>query len=380
MPRVLVTGGEERAVLAAVRCLAAHGWEPTVAAHAVPAAAQWSRACAARVRVPDPAREPEAFVDALARALAAREHAVLLPGTDAALLAISAGRARLEPLARIGLPPEDVVRAAVDKAALAEAAAAAGLPGPEGAVCAGETEAVAAASALGYPVVAKPRRSTFRDGARVRQSGGRRVEDEAALRALLGGSRAEWVLQRAEPGALHSVSGVMAAGRLRAVAVSRYLRTWPVRSGNAAAAVTLAAPDALVAAVERLLAGLGWEGLFELELLRAPGGPWRPIDLNPRPFGSLALVVAAGAPLPALWCDRLVGREPAWASARPGVRYRWEDAELRHALWRARHGELRAAAAVLRPRRGTVHAHLRADDPAPFMARALYLASRTMRR
>jgi hypothetical protein len=87
----------------------------------------------------------------------------------------------------------------------------------------------------------------------------------------------------------------------------------------------------------------------------------------------MALAIAAGANLPAVWVRWLLGESPAWCEARPGVRFRWEDAELRHLLWQARRGDLRAALAVLRPRRNAAHAYFRLDDPGPLGARVLEL-------
>ena len=55
-----------------------------------------------------------------------------------------------------------------------------------------------------------------------------------------------------------------------------------------------------------------------------------PIDFNPRLFGWMALAVGAGANLPAIWCDHLLGRTGvATGDARIGVHFRREDSELR---------------------------------------------------
>ena len=82
-----------------------------------------------------------------------------------------------------------------------------------------------------------------------------------------------------------------------------------------------------------LVSNLGWEGIFELEMVRDQGGRFRPIDFNPRVYGSMALAESAGAPLAALWCDLLLGRELPSIESRAGVRYRWEEAEARNLLW-----------------------------------------------
>ena len=93
--------------------------------------------------------------------------------------------------------------------------------------------------------------------------------------------------------------------------------------------------------MRRLLIAIGWEALFEVELIQSGPEEFVPIDLNPRPYGSMALAVAAGAPLVPIWCDWLFGRNPRPVRALAGHRYRWEDGDLRHLLWQLRHGNYR---------------------------------------
>jgi hypothetical protein len=91
------------------------------------------------------------FVDALERLLRVRPH-----------------RDRVEPLARLGLPSRDVVLRWLDKVALVQEAAAAGLPGPATTVCHDAPDAAAAARELGFPLMIKPVRSFTRVGGELR--------------------------------------------------------------------------------------------------------------------------------------------------------------------------------------------------------------------
>jgi hypothetical protein len=95
----------------------------------------------------------------------------------------------------------------------------------------------------------------------------------------------------------------------------------------------------------------------------------------------MALAVGAGANLPALWCDHVLGRRSVSPDgARVGVRYRWEDGDIGNAVAQLRRGRFRSAAAVLRPHRRVVHAHFRIDDPAPLLARMLLIAKKVSQR
>ena len=91
------------------------------------------------------------------------------------------------------------------------------------------------------------------------------------------------------------------------------------------------------------------------------------IDFNPRLYGSMALAIAAGTDLPVLWVDSMLGRPCSVEIARPGHRYRLEEAELQNAMVRVGRGDLLGALSILRPRRNVTHAFFRWDDPAPFV-------------
>jgi predicted ATP-grasp superfamily ATP-dependent carboligase len=387
-PAVLLTNAEERSVLAACRSLQRDGYDVGGASFTSLAPAQWSRACRRRVRVADARRDAAGFVEGLRSELASRPYAALIPGSDSALLAISRERERLSGLTTLGLPAHQIVERVLSRTHMTEAARAAGLTCVPTIPCAGVDEALAACRELSYPVAVKSADAALaRAGAVSGAPKGRLVRSEAELRRQAPDFGADLLLQPVVPGEPVSFAGVIAGGQLLAVVVARYLRMWPPSGGSVAFAETIAAPPRLEEQVRRLLAGLGWEGIFELELIDTGAtsrSGYVPIDLNPRPYGSMALASAAGAPLAAIWCDWLLGGEARAAAddrlvrARPGVRYRWEDGDLRHLAWQLRHGRLRASLRPLRPRRGTVHAHFQFKDPLPLLARIAYLSKRAL--
>jgi predicted ATP-grasp superfamily ATP-dependent carboligase len=315
-----------------------------------------------------------AFVAALERAVSSTRYAALMPVTDASLLAVSRAREVLTPHTVLGLAPHGVVEKSLEKLALEAAAARHGLDSPAMSTCSGIEEAASVARKLGFPVVVKPTSSIVeRDGVR-RQVGSVRVNDETGLALAVGRLGNRCLIQRAEDGAMLSFAGVFAEGRLLGQALSRYHRTWRPEAGSACFSETIEIPPELRGRVCGLLEDLGWEGLFELELIERQDKRWTAVDFNPRAYGSMALAIGAGANLPAVWCAQLLGQHPQPVRARPGVFYRWEDADLRNALWQLRHGHLRAAAGVLRVRRGVVHPFFDPGDPGPLVARSLQLA------
>jgi predicted ATP-grasp superfamily ATP-dependent carboligase len=374
--RVLITDAEERAVLGACRSLRSAGYRVSAVARLRPAAVHWSRYCSERLRLPDPRGSVTAFIDGLEEVLSRKEYAVVIAGSDASLLAISDHRHRLEPLTRLGLPSPESVRRSVDKLLLHDLAAEAGLPPPASVACTDPLEAASAAEELGFPVAVKPAQSFLPSGAGLRQQRIGVVDDNATLLRVVPEFGTPFIVQRYErAGSLFSCTGVIAGGRLLGLTTSRVRRTWPPPGGMHTFSETVALPPGLANRVRALLEALEWQGIFQLQMLELDGR-LSVIDLNPRVFASVTLDARAGADLPSVWCDWLLGRKPYPVRARPGVRYRWEEGELCHLLWQLRRRKFRAAAAVLRPHRQVAHAWFRLTDPGPLIARALYLGRR----
>jgi predicted ATP-grasp superfamily ATP-dependent carboligase len=375
---VLITDAENRSVLAAARGLAAAGFEvgATMASRSAPGA--WSRAVSDRFVTG--AVDGPCAVEGIARSVEERGHELLLPGTDAAVFAVSLYRDRLPAALRHGLPPHELVLKAFDREELSLAGEAVGLPAPPSMACANEDDLRAAAEDFGFPLFVKPAAVVSRHGGLLLRQASCRATDHAELLHASLELGMPVLVQGPVQGPVISVGGVLADGELRASAVSRYLRTWPAAAGNVSFSRTVSPPAGLLEATTRLVAELGWEGIFELELVQREDGGLVPIDFNPRVYGSLDLAVKAGANLPAVWCSALMGQSSEPVSARVGVSYRWGDADLRHAIWQARRGNAQAALQCLRPRISGARGYFDAADPAPAAARASELVSAGFRR
>jgi predicted ATP-grasp superfamily ATP-dependent carboligase len=371
--RALVTDAEERSVLAVIRCLHDAGFDVTAAASTRLAPGLWSRACSARSILRGPGVDVEGFLGRLESLLRTGRNRVLIPGTDATLYAVSRHRERLARYVRIGLPDHETVERALDRACVSRSAAAVGLAAPDGRVCERVEEALERARVFGFPVLVKPVRTVAELDDRLIRHSSRLARDEDTVRELhrqLG----RCIVQRRETGDVISFAGVATEQGLLGSVVSRYRRTWPPEGGNACFSETIAVPGSLAERVEALVGAIGWRGLFELELIERADGSMEAIDFNPRAYGSLSLACAAGVPLPAIWCKWLLGERPLVPKQRVGARYRWEDADLRHAAWQLRHGSVKRAAGVLAPQLDVTHAYFRPSDPAPLLARGLQLA------
>lgn len=374
-PRVLVTDGEQRCALAACRALAEAGYEVGAASARQPAAAKWSRYCSHAIGVPDPRRDPARFAERLRSELERRRYDVVLPAGDASLLALSAHRALLEPLVRLGLPEHEVVEACFDKELLHRRAQETGFAPPVTTRCVTFGEGRSAARRLGYPVIVKPLRSFC--AARGSERKPVVAGDDVALAAAAERLGSPFLVQEfLGEASIVSCAGVAIEGRLRGFVTSRYERVWPHARGSVTCSETFTPPALLHARIERLVASLGWSGIFEIELIERRGGPPAVIDFNTRVYGSLALAVRAGSNLPAIWCGYLLHQQLIDGEPAAGLRYRWEDGELLSLLRALVHREMGTAAAIARGGHDVVWAHYEAGDAGPLLARLIYLGRR----
>jgi predicted ATP-grasp superfamily ATP-dependent carboligase len=362
MPRVLLTGSEHPAGLAALRALDLAGFEVWAAVQSRASLGARSRAAAGLTDVPDARLEADAFVEALADAARRLDVAAVLPGTEAALLALAGREEAFPPSVVVGTGPEQALRRATDKTALALLSLRAGLDTPP-------TRVVAARDAdltdePAFPAVVKPLRSELVTNGGLQRFEAVRVESQSELEnAIAGLPDAVGLVQPYLEGRLISVNGVAFRGRLYGLNQHVVHRVWPDRCGQAVHAETIPMLPRREDAVAAFMQELNWSGVFNLQLIERDGRDYV-IDLNPRLYVSLTLAVAAGLNLPAIWASLLLDLPFEASGYRTGVRFRQEKGDPRAIFCQLRRGELGAARDLL-PHRRTVHALFSLRDPGP---------------
>lgn len=387
---VLVLDANERAALAVARSL-------TRAGHTVYAAdrRRYSLAGAASgvrpVRiVADALEAPRAFAAEVAAHCARLGVRVLLPITDGSLEAVLEHRAELPSGVVLPFASLDVYRAASDKLRVHEAARASGIA-VDGTVVVADPNAPAPSDAHLYPGVVKPHRSVVGDDTRQKLRV-RIVDDvaqcEAALRALPPEAFPVLVQRRVRgPG-----EGVFVArwkGRTIARFAHRRLREKPPAGGVSVFRRSIALPPDLLAACDKLLDSLDWEGVAMIEGKRdLDNGGWCVMEINGRFWGSLQLAIDAGVDFPALLVAAALGTpSPSVETWRDDVRTRWEWGDVDHLLLRmirsAQRLQLPSDApsrfatllewCAIRPGRDHLEV-LKLSDPGPFVVESLQRA------
>lgn len=369
---LVVTSGRSRGSLAAVRALTRAGWSVGVGSPDDGGMVAASRWCAQRHRVARPRGDGQQFVGDVRRAVREQGYDVVFGGADDWMAALAHYREALP--ASVAHPGVRTVAAALDKVELTERARRAGLSAPR-------SEPATAAALAGWagPVVVKCR--THWQPGQVQQH---RIEARSYPDATSAGPRVEAVraaglepvLQERVTGRLGALIGLFSDGRLTGRVQQMTTGLWPTPSGVSSRAQTVPVDEALAAAAERLLTGLGWSGLVELQFLTGDDGVPHLTDLNGRFYGSLALAEAARPGLVDLW-GRLVLGEPLspLPDGRVGVRYAWIAGDLRRSGVERRGGLVADLVDTMRWTARSRHSVWDVRDPGP----ALYLLSGRLR-
>src|SRR5206468_11787837 len=224
--------------------------------------------------------------------------------------------------------PDDMLLRAFDKAQTAKYAAACGVRLPPTQVPMSLAECRAAAEAVGYPCLVKPRFSNLRDGHEFRPGAAARyVSHPMQLDAAVEATRDQdcWpLIQGFVPGQGKGVFALCDHGRAVAWFAHERLRDVQPSGSGSSLRRAVALDPRLRAPAERLLAALEWHGPAMVEF-RDDGvhPPWL-IEVNGRFWGSLALAIAAGVDFPLLWMRMLEGEAVTAAPGyRHGVVVRW---------------------------------------------------------
>ena len=381
MARVLVTDGELRSALAAVRSLGRAGHRVEVCSPTGASLAGASRHARADHRLPAPGSDPEGFARAVIDRARALEAEVVLPASEASMLAILPRRGTLGD-AVIPFGELDAFRRLSDKERAGELAREVELETPEQRVL--EVPADVDDPGLGWPVVIKPSRSLRAEGDRLREQGvgyAASPDELAARLAELPTAAYPVLLQRRIEGPGTGVFLLRWEGETRAVFAHRRIREKPPSGGVSVCRESVAAEPELVARSERLLERAGWQGvaMVEFKVDARSGVPYL-MEVNARLWGSLQLAVDAGVDFPRLLVEAALGRPSAGPPEyRNGVRCRWWWGEVDHLLARLRGrgagaggsgmaDRLRALGPFLPPwRPGDRYEVLRRDDRRPFL-------------
>jgi predicted ATP-grasp superfamily ATP-dependent carboligase len=284
-------------------------------------------------------------------------------------------------------PGKSNAELALNKCQQTRLAGEAGFKVPETGVASSVDQATALGEQIGFPLVLKPVECTsVRNGRKI----GRRTricansdEFEAALR--------EWdesipvLLQKYIIGVGEGVFGLATPEGVQAWSAHRRLRMMNPQGSGASACVSIPVDENIRQKTEALIGNAKWTGLFMVELLRDRSGEAWFVELNGRPWGSMALARRQGLEYPA-WSASMAlapGSHVGTAkSLSPGLVCRNLGRELMYLLFVIRGPRSKAMVdwpslwtavrSILRTNRSERYYNWRSDDKKVFFADCFY--------
>jgi predicted ATP-grasp superfamily ATP-dependent carboligase len=380
---VLVTDGEQRSALAVVRSLGRAGHDVHVASATGASIAGASRWASSETRAADPLADPVAFLRDVGRIAGERSAEVVVPLTEAAILALHRAPDRVP--APLLTPPAATFESIRNKATVLGVARELGIAVPQQAVLTSRRDLRGEWAALSPPFVVKPAHTVGGEAGRWLRLPVRYAADAAELTRIVAGIPQEGfpvLVQERVIGPGEGVFLLMRDRAVRAVFCHRRVREKPPSGGVSVCCESVAADPDLVRQAVSLLQAFDWEGVAMVEFKRdrRTGVPFL-MEVNGRFWGSLQLAIDAGVDFPRLAVAHFTGESlPTQPGYRTGVRSRWLWGEVDHTLAVLRSpasdlalppgapGRMRTVLSVLRFRPGRDRFDvLRASDPRPFL-------------
>jgi predicted ATP-grasp superfamily ATP-dependent carboligase len=306
--------------LAAVRSLGRRGIRVTTADPSRLAVSAWSRYTSVRVQSPH-VQDTDRFLDWLLQYGRTHGKHVLLPTSDDTAWLYALHRERLSEYFYLSSTTFDVIYQLLNKRRLYQAAVHAGLHIPRTWFPETADDLRRAAAEARFPLMIKPvTQVMFKT-----QSKGILVESpdqlvsryaefgrqpyRSALLAL-DPSASRPMVQEFFPEAatgIYNISAYVRDGYLTGARGARKLLQQPRRLGTGVCFEEAPVVPALAEGLGRLVASVGFSGVFEAEFIETDGDPVL-IDFNPRFYNQMAFDIARGLPLPLLAYIDALGR------------------------------------------------------------------------
>lgn len=298
MSVILITDGLLRKSLSLTRSLGARGHRVYTADRLRCTPSAFSKYSTGSLKNPDPAKQPQAYAEWLLERLSMQKFDLLIPSDDHALEIVLAHREQVEQLTTCVLPPTESFLKAADKYETMRLAQANCVPHPQTLWPEDVAEVEHVAGGLTYPQVIKPRKSSGSRGIRIVQDGRELV---ATYREIAAQYPRPMLQEYIPTGERYDVCLLYnKVGEVRCSFAQREVRHFPVEIGPSTVQESVWMPELVEQAV-RLLRGVPWHGVVEIEFMRDPrDGVLKLMEINPRWWNSLEMAVQAGVDFPHL--------------------------------------------------------------------------------
>jgi predicted ATP-grasp superfamily ATP-dependent carboligase len=308
LARILILDGHSAAALAFTRSAGRAGhWVAVGANIGQFAAAKLSRFCNLAFDYPVSTDDAGTFVEAIADFVRQNGIDLVIPVTDWTLQPISEFRDSFNGVCRVVLPPRDAVDAASDKYKTIELARKLGIVVPATWLIRDAAD-LRTIPALEFPLVVKDRMSVRRIGNRTvfgsvtYAFGKEELERKANERLQVAG---DVLIQKFVTGEGIGFSCLVTRAAVALPFAWRRIREVDPRGSASSCREAIELDEPLASASTRLVQTIGFEGIAMVEYKRSANGEYVLMEINGRPWGSIALPIASGFDYPRYlidWC------------------------------------------------------------------------------
>lgn len=341
MIKVLVTDGENRSSLAAVRSLGKKGCRVFVTGRRSDNLASRSKYCSGGLAVPDPMEAGASYGAAIRDIVQRGKIDVVFPMAEVSIYLLNQIRMHLPKTVSLACAGAEKMAAVSNKFGLFRMAEKLNVPVPRTHYVAGPEEVAGLLDEIEqYPVVIKPSLSKIFTDNGFFSGGVMYAGSKTELMFLYSKSRIlqhPSLVQEKIKGPGTGLFTLYDRDRHLALFSHRRLREKPPSGGVSVVSESVAPDPQMVEYAGRLLAEVKWDGVAMVEFKRdLRDGTPRLMEINGRFWGTLQLAIACGVDFPALLADKIMGKNPGVqpGSYKVGHKLKWILGTLDHLVIR----------------------------------------------
>lgn len=304
---VLITDGLQRKALSVTRSLGKQGIQTFVGEKNRFSPAGWSKYCYKRIRYPDSQRKPKEFYRWLLKWIDETQCKAIFPMDDATIDIVMDNSEELGKKVDLLIPKQDSYNKVSDKFQTMQLADEVGIACPKTFMPETINEVKQLGEQLAFPLLIKPRKS----------SGSRGIRKASNLEDLLDQYKKihhqypfPLVQEYIPQGDRYDVCLLFnKQSELTCSFVQKELRHYPLKMGPSTVQESVRCPE-LIAESMKLLEGLNWIGVIEIEFMVDPrDGKAKLMEVNPRFWNSLELSIQCGVDFPYI-LYKIMANEP----------------------------------------------------------------------
>jgi predicted ATP-grasp superfamily ATP-dependent carboligase len=306
LAKILVLDGHSAAALAVTRSAGAAGhWVAVAANRGMFAAARLSRFCQISFDYPISTEDADAFVESVLELVRRYAIDLVVPITDWTIGPISTHRDRFNNLCRLALPSHSALEAASDKYRTVQVAQGLGIEVPKTWLVKSISE-LGAQDHVSVPVVVKDRYSVrWYDGKAVLGSvayaySQSELKSKATERLR---AASDVLIQEFVAGVGIGFSCFVVNGEVLLPFEWQRIREIDPRGSGSSCRRSILLDEQLVLLSGRLIGNIGFEGIAMVEYKQTKEGRMVLMEINGRPWGSIALPIASGIDYPRYLID-----------------------------------------------------------------------------